>query len=94
MLRSNALGAPGAATTMNSPPTKGDAAGSATSTRRRDVSTASEREGYHQAGFRVTYAKQSGVTRIYGVYDRRAEAERVCNLLRWAGAVANVEVAP
>lgn len=78
---------------MNSPPRREDAASSAKSTRRRDT-TAREREEYHQAGFQVTYAKQSGVTRVYGVYDRRAEAERVCNLLRWAGAVAKVEVAP
>jgi len=77
---------------VTSPPRREDAASSAKSARRRDT-TAGERGGYHQTGFQVVYAKQSGVTHVYGVYDRRAEAERVCNLLRWAGAVAKVEVA-
>lgn len=41
--------------------------------------------------FVVTYQKSSGAVREYGRYADRAEADRVCGLLRWAGSVATVE---
>ena len=43
--------------------------------------------------FVVTYQKQSGATMVYGRYADRSEADRVASLLRWAGAIANVQVA-
>jgi hypothetical protein len=43
--------------------------------------------------FVVRYRKHSGVILEYGQYVDRTEADRVCGLLRWAGAVAHVEVA-
>ena len=50
-----------------------------------------QRAGYQgERPFVVTYEKTSGAIREYGRYADRAEADRICGLLRWAGAVANV----
>jgi hypothetical protein len=43
--------------------------------------------------FRVLHQRHSGAMREYGRYADRSEADRVAKLLRWAGAVATVEVA-
>jgi hypothetical protein len=41
---------------------------------------------------KVFYQKHSGAMLEYGRYHDRAEADQVVRLLRWAGAVAHVEV--
>lgn len=44
--------------------------------------------------FIVRHQSHSGSWRSYGAYSSRAEAERIADLLRWAGAIVAVHVEP
>jgi hypothetical protein len=52
-------------------------------------STGERADGKHTR-FAVAREKESGATIEYGRYSSRADADRICGLLRWAGAVAHV----
>jgi hypothetical protein len=59
---------------------------------REHRSTPWSRRGEHPCPFVVVYRKFSGAMREYARYADRDEAQRVCKLLRWAGAVAEVRL--